>query len=566
MELLLHTPRLVLRAAIALSLASLSLASPASAQPPVDQTRAEVMPEFARAADSRFGQQLAFDGTTIAVGSKDRIDVYRWDGSAAVYEATLDPGPEARVDYGLAGLDVLGDLLLAADPASDDHRGSLYVFERAGDGTWTRTSRDVGPCCDPGGVFGASIEIEGPRVAIGAPYYGGGFGSAVLLRADSAGDFAYVAGRYSRWVPTVGHLAGFDVGLRGDLVLIGNLGSGTGMTDSGGAYLLRDTGTALVEVLHFENPTPGNGDQFGIETEIDDTSLYVAARYDDEGGFDAGAIHVFDHDGALQQSLIGPGDYARMGGSFDVDGDWMVAGCPAFILPGNPDGESPHLGSVRFYRRGADGRWVDRGSVSMPGGQLGTEFGVSIQLVGHVVVVGAPTASVSGGTGQVFTIVLTEPDGQPCSADDECTNGVCADGVCCDRACDGSCEACAASLTGGADGTCAPVTDHTDPDADCAGACPGTCMAGVCAIAECDAGTPDGGSSSDASIDDAGARDGGARSDAGAMADAGQGDGGTGVPRLPLSCTCRAYAPRSGHGALAMVLAMVLAILARRRR
>jgi hypothetical protein len=60
-------------------------------------------------------------------------------------------------------------------------------------------------------------------------------------------------------------------------------------------------------------------------------------------------------------------------------------------------------------------------------------------------------------------------DGEPCASAAACTNGYCptADGVCCDTACDGTCEACLASKTGGTDGVCANIPDGDDPDDEC---------------------------------------------------------------------------------------------------
>jgi hypothetical protein len=50
----------------------------------------------------------------------------------------------------------------------------------------------------------------------------------------------------------------------------------------------------------------------------------------------------------------------------------------------------------------------------------------------------------------------------------QCQSGFCVEGVCCDTACSGTCQSCVAAFTGGADGTCAPVADGTDPDGECA--------------------------------------------------------------------------------------------------
>jgi len=67
--------------------------------------------------------------------------------------------------------------------------------------------------------------------------------------------------------------------------------------------------------------------------------------------------------------------------------------------------------------------------------------------------------------------------GQACSAWFQCDSSYCIDGVCCESACSGTCEACNAAKTGASDGTCAPLTGLTDPDAECA---EGLCLTGLC--------------------------------------------------------------------------------------
>lgn len=57
--------------------------------------------------------------------------------------------------------------------------------------------------------------------------------------------------------------------------------------------------------------------------------------------------------------------------------------------------------------------------------------------------------------------------GGTCNSDADCLIGGCIDGTCCESACDGGCEACSFSLTGVADGICAPVLAGTDPDDEC---------------------------------------------------------------------------------------------------
>ncbi len=67
--------------------------------------------------------------------------------------------------------------------------------------------------------------------------------------------------------------------------------------------------------------------------------------------------------------------------------------------------------------------------------------------------------------------------GSTCTVNNQCASGSCADGFCCDSACTGSCQACAATKTGVADGTCATIPVGTDPDSECPSI---TCKTGTC--------------------------------------------------------------------------------------
>jgi len=71
------------------------------------------------------------------------------------------------------------------------------------------------------------------------------------------------------------------------------------------------------------------------------------------------------------------------------------------------------------------------------------------------------------------------PNGTACTAASQCQSGFCVDGFCCNVACTGTCQACSAAKSTGANGACSPVDMNTDPDTECAGST--TCNgAGAC--------------------------------------------------------------------------------------
>jgi hypothetical protein len=79
------------------------------------------------------------------------------------------------------------------------------------------------------------------------------------------------------------------------------------------------------------------------------------------------------------------------------------------------------------------------------------------------------------------------PQGSACLAGDhQCQSGHCVDGVCCNSVCTGTCMACSAAKTGGANGTCTAVTTGTDPDAECTDAGSSSCgTTGLCGNGAC---------------------------------------------------------------------------------
>ncbi|MCG3172124.1 MAG: hypothetical protein GMKNLPBB_00269 [Myxococcota bacterium] len=78
------------------------------------------------------------------------------------------------------------------------------------------------------------------------------------------------------------------------------------------------------------------------------------------------------------------------------------------------------------------------------------------------------------GTGD-YAFVMGRTQGNACVTGAQCNNGFCVDGFCCESACNQPCLACANALTGGANGTCAPAYDNTDPHNDCASSPPTSC-------------------------------------------------------------------------------------------
>ncbi|MEZ4221462.1 MAG: hypothetical protein R3B13_11095 [Polyangiaceae bacterium] len=76
--------------------------------------------------------------------------------------------------------------------------------------------------------------------------------------------------------------------------------------------------------------------------------------------------------------------------------------------------------------------------------------------------------------------------GLKCLASSDCVSGNCVDGVCCNQPCTGTCQACISTKTGQTTGTCANVTNNSDPDNECTATASSTCgTTGMCVNGAC---------------------------------------------------------------------------------
>ncbi len=226
--------------------------------------------------DDRFGHSVALDGGTLVVGARmadeggrDNGAVYVFERNATGWRTTakiLSPDVTQGAEFGFA-VDVEGDLL-AVGAWSDDHAsendGSVHLFRR-GEKGWEQEAALFAQNEAEGGCFGISVDLQGERCAVGAPWE-----SVEAPRSGAAYVFRY---DIDHWVqearviaptPRAGGTFGIHVRLSGAELLVG---SRRGSPDTPGAGAVDIYGRRLrdwvaMETLFLEDSGPG--DDFGL--------------------------------------------------------------------------------------------------------------------------------------------------------------------------------------------------------------------------------------------------------------------------------------------------------------
>jgi len=191
------------------------------------------------AAEDNFGESVFLSGDTAVIGAPDDDDKGKYSGSAYIFvragdgiwkqQAKLTAADGAAEDNFGVVVSLSGDTALIGAWEDRDNKGcyfgSVYVFVRAGDGTWKQEAKLTAPAPD-GDVanqFGRSVSLSGDTAVIGleeALFCRGSQAAYIFIRA---GDGTWQQ-QIKLTAPDCGKHAddfGTSVSLSGDTLFVG---------------------------------------------------------------------------------------------------------------------------------------------------------------------------------------------------------------------------------------------------------------------------------------------------------------------------------------------------------
>lgn len=153
------------------------------------------------AVQDNFGSSVAIDGDTIVVGAYNDDDKGQESGSAYIFKRNkkglwkqsrklVAPDGEYNDWFGNC-VAASGDTVVVCNNFDDDRAdasGSVYVFERDGDGGWGQTQKIVPEDGGQRDYFGNSVALVGDRLLVGA-YNDDDLGSVYVFYRDGSGSW-----------------------------------------------------------------------------------------------------------------------------------------------------------------------------------------------------------------------------------------------------------------------------------------------------------------------------------------------------------------------------------------
>lgn len=374
------------------------------------------------AASSQFGSAVDLDGNTAIIGAERHDNgttasgaayIFTRTGSTWVQQAQLTPdastsgqsyGWSVAIDGDTAAVGMLGD------DDNGDVAGAVFVYTRTA-GVWSQQAKLTAGPSITNDRFGYSVDLEGDTLLIGAS------------DDDDNGPLAGAAYFFTRnngvWTEEVKLLAsdgdivdqfGTSVALDGDWAVIGAPAVDSAAFRTGSAYVFQRVGGVWVEQAELENSNGSQYDYSGSSVDIDDDTIVIGTRGDDDNGPDTGSASVYVRNGnswTLQEKLTGAtAQSALFGNSVALDGDRIVVTAFLDRVNGVFEAGSAYV----FERSGTD--WSQQTRLIADDYAAGDFFGGTVALDGEYTLVGAPLEGDNGSaSGSVYAYSVAATSG-----------------------------------------------------------------------------------------------------------------------------------------------------------
>jgi len=194
---------------------------------------------------------------------------------------------------------------------------------------------------------------------------------------------------------------GNSVALSDEFAVVGAPLESTVYYHAGAAYVYLSTSSGLVRpaTLYATIPPPAGEERFGDSVAIFENTILVGAPGEYVGGaWGAGAVFVFEYDGALwnQTATLTASDSETnmgFGSAVALEGDRALIGAPGGLVGGTGAGAA-----YVFERSGSV--WIETAKLTPSDGAPLDGFGLSVSLSGDLALVGSLTAD--GGAAYVY--------------------------------------------------------------------------------------------------------------------------------------------------------------------
>ncbi len=344
------------------------------------------------------------------------VYVFERDGAGWVEKAKLLASDAAAEQFFGWSVAIDGDRLVVGAPGSSDAgdlSGAAYVFEWDGL-AWRETAKLVASDASRDDVFGWSVAIDGDWLAVGLPwddhgwddfYRGANAGSVFVFHWDGV---SWTEAKLAASDGGFKEQFGYSLALSGTRLVVGAFGDSDADTRAGAVYVFERRGVQWIETAKLLPSDPTDYELFGSWVATSGDRVAVGSP---RGGLPGrtGVVYVFEWDGVQWAEM------AKLLASDreESDGFYIVAISGDRVLVGATGDDDKETGAGAVYVFDWDGaQWVETAKLLPSVGVRWEWFGASLAFLEDGIVVGAPATQAVDDSGAVYIF------GEPSYADD----------------------------------------------------------------------------------------------------------------------------------------------------
>ncbi len=378
-------------------------------------------------ANDHFGKAMASSSDTLVISADEddigtnanqgSVYVFTRNGANWIFQQKLTANDGAAQDRFGNAVALDGDTLAVGaaldDTSTNTDQGAVYVFIRNG-ANWMFQQKltAVGIDALPNDRFGASISVSGQTIAVGAPGVDLGRGAAYVFTRTGTTWVEQAKLFIGGNIPPISFGVAVALYGNGDRLLVGapfddnEQGAIYPYLRSGTAWLLRPKVTPFNQVpgAHF-------GSALGLAQDIN--QVFVGAPDETvETKTHQGAVYTYSS-GAID--LIASGYFTAIDGAAEDNFGSAIAMANNIAIvgaPGDNIGAISDQGSAHVYNY-LGGFWHWQRKLLASDGATADGFGSAVAVSGDAVIAGAPSDAVGTNAGQGSAYVFVSP---ACSA------------------------------------------------------------------------------------------------------------------------------------------------------
>lgn len=298
-----------------------------------------------------------------------------------------------------------GDTLVAGEDW-DFSQGEdpVRIFVEEADG-WRKQATVIGADTRDWDRFGASVDVDGSRVAVGAFRASGSSSSSGAVYVFERSDGAWVE---TAKVFPEGHATsdlGTAVQLQGDRLFAAGSSAVVDGVNTGAVYVFDHGPEGWTHQATLAPEDGIGGQEFGWSLDADGDRVAVGAPHHPVHGEDSGAAYVFERvDGTwtqVAQLVASDGDAGdHLGEDVALDGDLLLAGAPGEEYQTSVQ-NGDEVDQAYVFTRGDDG-WGEAAVVEPQDAYASKRFGQAVDLEGGTLAVGVKGEGLHHGWVDVF--------------------------------------------------------------------------------------------------------------------------------------------------------------------